>query len=115
MENMGYDLESNEYEDFMNYVPTNSKLLLPLDLYMRISKSKFGFSQKYLKKKKQLKESFILKAGEAADLLRTILVLLAHSCSQQPSWAANYHLLLPLQSISSGLQKPLHSYTCTCT
>lgn len=47
MENMGYDLEEDEYDDFLSYLPMYSKLLLPGDLYMRISGSKLGLSQKY--------------------------------------------------------------------
>lgn len=57
MENMGYELEENEYEDLISYLPVNGKLLLTLGLYRRISKSKSGFVQKYLKEEiKNLKD-----------------------------------------------------------
>lgn len=46
MESLGYELDTNEYKDLINYLPVNGKLPLTLDLYMRISERKSGFVPK---------------------------------------------------------------------
>lgn len=62
MENMGYDLEKNEYADLLSYLPINGKLLLILDFRKQI-----WICAKYLKGETTAtsKQKKILKDGKS--------------------------------------------------